>query len=35
MNEKAAELKPKLQEAYAKADPALQEFMKSPQVGQG
>lgn len=32
MKEKAAELKPKLQEAYQQAEPSLQEFMRSPQV---
>ena len=32
MKEKAAELRPKLQEAYQQAEPSLQEFMRSPQV---
>ena len=32
MKDKAAELKPKLEAAYEKAEPSLKEFLKHPQV---
>ena len=32
VNEKRAEITPKLQEAYGKAEPGLQDFLRKPQV---